>query len=160
MTESSSDPTIAMRGGGYYSDNAIGAKMVVDATFPFVEEALRGIVARASDKPLALADFGASDGGTSIDLMRSAVRTLHAACPQRAITLTYTDLPYNDFSSLFRRLHGVHDVPDDAPLAREPGVFTFASATSFHRPPFAGRSCYPLFNNLVDSGDLRQVKSA
>jgi len=136
MTQPSSDPTIAMRGGGYYSDNSINAKKVIDATMPLVEEALRGTVSRTSEKPFAVADFGAADGGTSLELMRKIVRTLRTACPYRAITLTYTDLPYNDFSSLFRRLHGVLDEADAAPLAQEPGVFTFASATSFHRQIF------------------------
>jgi len=136
VTRTSSDPTIAMRGGGYYSDNSINAKKAIDATLPLVEEALRGIVSRTSEKSLAIADFGAADGGTSLELMRNVVRFLRTACPYRAITLTYTDLPYNDFSSLFRRLHGVLDVADAAPLAQEPGLFTFASATSFHRQIF------------------------
>jgi hypothetical protein len=136
MTKPCADPTIAMRGGGYYSDNSINAKRVIDATTPLVEEALRGTVSRTSERPYAIADFGAADGGTSLELMRKIVRTLRTACPHRAITLTYTDLPYNDFSALFRRLHGVLHVADAAPLAQEPGVFTFASATSFHRQIF------------------------
>ena len=40
MPEVSSDPTIAMIGGGYYSANALGAKEVIDATKPLVDEAL------------------------------------------------------------------------------------------------------------------------
>ena len=62
VTKTSSDPTIAMRGGGYYSDNSINAKKAIDATLPLVEEALRSIVSRTSDKSLAIADFGAADG--------------------------------------------------------------------------------------------------
>src|SRR5215471_10683218 len=136
MTDTFSDPTIAMRARGYYSDHSINAKIVIDATLPSVEDALRGILSRTSDKPFAIADFGAADGGTSLDLMRNVVRTLRTACPHRSITLTYTDLPYNDFSTLFRRLHGVLGVQDNAPLAQEPGLFIFASATSFHRQVF------------------------
>jgi SAM dependent carboxyl methyltransferase len=136
MLETFSDPTIAMRGNGYYSDHSLNAKIVIDATLPLVEEALRGIMSRTSDKPFAIADFGAADGGTSLDLMRHVVRTLRTACPHRSIALTYTDLPYNDFSTLFRRLHGVLDGQDDAPLAQEQELFTFASATSFHHQIF------------------------
>ena len=76
MTEASSDPTIAMRGAGYYSDHSINAKIVIDATLPLVEEALRNVVQRSSDKPFAIADFGAADGGTSLNLMRHVVQTL------------------------------------------------------------------------------------
>jgi hypothetical protein len=125
-----------MRERGDYSDHSINAKIVIDATLPLVEDALFAILSKTSDKPFAIADFGAADGGTSLDLMRHVVRTLRTACPHRSITLTYTDLPYNDFSTLFRRLHGVLGVQDNAPLAQEPKLFIFASATSFHRQIF------------------------
>ena len=135
MPQVSSDPTIAMIGGGYFSANALGAKQVIDATKPLVDEALRALVSVSSEKPFAIGDFGAADGGTSFDLMRHIVRTVRAALPVRPITLTYTDLPYNDFSTVFRRLHGSLDA-DPQPLGQEPGVFTFASGTSFHRQIF------------------------
>jgi hypothetical protein len=117
MPQPSTDPTIAMIGGGFYSANALGAKDVIDATKPLVDEALRALVPIPSEKPFAVADFGASDGGTSADLMRHMVRTVRTALPDRPITLTYTDLPYNDFSTLFRRLHGMLDA-DDTQTAR------------------------------------------
>ena len=120
----------------FYSANALGAKEVIDATKPLVDEALRALVSIPSDKPFAIADFGASDGGTSADLMRHIVRTVRTALPGRAITLTYTDLPFNDFSTVFRRLHGSLDVDDPQPLGQESGVFTFASGTSLHRQIF------------------------
>jgi len=136
----SSDPTIAMMGGGFYSANALGAKDVIDATRPLVDEALRALVSIPSDTPFAIADFGASDGGTSADLMRHIVGTVRTALPDRPITLTYTDLPYNDFSTLFRRLHGMLDATDTQPLGQEPGLFTFASGTSLHRQIFPDKS--------------------
>jgi hypothetical protein len=136
MPQESSDPTIAMIGGGFYSANALGAKDVIDATKPLVDEALRALASIPSDKPFAIADFGASDGGTSADLMRHIVGTVRTTLPDRAITLTYTDLPYNDFSTLFRRVHGILDVDDPQPLGQESGLFTFASGTSLHRQIF------------------------
>jgi hypothetical protein len=136
MPQESSDPTIAMIGGGFYSANALGAKDVIDATKPLVDEALRALIPIPSDKPFAIADFGASDGGTSADLMRHIVGTVRTTLPDRAITLTYTDLPYNDFSTLFRRVHGILDVDDPQPLGQESGLFTFASGTSLHRQIF------------------------
>jgi hypothetical protein len=109
---------------------------IVDATVPVVDAALSSTLTNTFGKSFAIADFGAADGGTSLDLMRNIVRPVRAACPDRVITLTYTDLPYNDFSALFRLLHGLHGVADDVPLAHEPRLFTFASATSFHRQIF------------------------
>jgi len=136
MPQVSSDPTIAMIGGGYYSANALCAKQAIDATKPLVDEALRALVCTPSDAPFGVADFGAADGGTSFELMRHIVRSVRTAFPIRPITLTYTDLPYNDFSTVFRRLHGILDEDDPQPLGQEPGVFTFASGTSLHRQIF------------------------
>jgi hypothetical protein len=134
--QESSDPAIAMIGGGYYSANALGAKQVIDATRPLVDDALRALASLPSEKPFAIADFGAADGGTSFDLMRHIVRTVRTALPSRAITLTYTDLPFNDFSTVFRRIHGSLDADDPQPLGQESGVFTFASGTTLHRQIF------------------------
>lgn len=139
MTKMSSDPTIGMRGN--YSDNVLGAKKVIEATVPLVREALRDTLSRASPtKVFAVADFGAADGGTSLDLMREVVRRVWKARPKRTITLTYTDLPFNDFSSLFRRIHGLNDAGDETPLGHVPELLTFASATSFHRQIFPADS--------------------
>ena len=104
MSQESSDPAIAMIGGGYYSANALGAKQVIDATRPLVDDALRALASLPSEKPFAIADFGAADGGTSFELY-AAYRAYSAnGFTYRAITLTYTDLPFNDFSTVFRRI--------------------------------------------------------
>jgi len=133
-------PLVQMRGAGYYSQNTIGAKTVIDAAGELVLAALSQMSLAAPASPFALADFGAADGGTSIDLMRRAVSEVRRVAPSRAITLTYTDLPHNDFSSLFRLLHGL--IPDraDAPVGQMENVFTFASGTSFYRQVFPSNS--------------------
>ncbi len=128
-------PLIAMRGEGYYSDNTIGAKTVIDAAGQLAIDALAAMDL-SGRSPFAMADFGAADGGTSLELMRRLVAAVRAAEPDKAITLTYTDLPHNDFSVLFRRLHGLVGAADASPLAGEPNLYTFASGTSFHRQIF------------------------
>jgi hypothetical protein len=124
---------IAMRGVGYYSKNTIGAKVVIDAAADLVASALSTMDLSQSSTPFTVADFGAADGGTSLDLMRRIVKTVRAANATKAITITYTDLPQNDFSVLFHRLH--HE-DDTIPLGREPNVYTFASGTTFYRQIF------------------------
>ena len=132
-------PLIAMRGAGYYSDNTVGAKAVIDAATDLVRGALEGMDLAGSQTPFAIADFGAADGGTSLDLMRRVVADVRRVAPVRPVTVTYTDLPHNDFSVLFRRLHGLlDDAP--SPLGREPNVYTFASGTSFYRQIFPDNS--------------------
>jgi hypothetical protein len=128
-------PVIAMRGAGYYSANTVGAKTVIDAAADLVLEALESMDL-AGAGPFAIADYGAADGGTSIDTIRKAVARVRAAAPERPITITYTDLPHNDFSALFQLLHGILPSHRDNPLGAQPGVFTYASGTSFYRQIF------------------------
>src|SRR5437870_9124368 len=99
-------PVIAMRGAGYYSANTLGAKMVIDAAADLVLESLDGLISTDATTPLSFADYGAADGGTSIDMWRKAIAHVRGSAPARPIMLTYTDLPHNDFSALFQMLHG------------------------------------------------------
>lgn len=126
-------PVIAMRGAGYYSENTVGAKAVIDAAGDLVMQALAGMDVATADAPFAIADYGCADGGTSIDLMRRIVSEIRAKGSNRTITITYTDLPHNDFSVLFRLLHGHLGNQTGTPLGAQPGVMTFASGTSFYR---------------------------
>ncbi|CAF1461380.1 unnamed protein product [Adineta steineri] len=124
---------IAMRGNGYYSKNTVGAKLIIDIAGDFVMNALSTMNLSGWDTSFSIADFGAADGGTSLDLMRRIVKTIRAADMKKAITITYTDLPQNDFSALFHHLHHEDHI---IPLGREPNVYTFASGTTFYRQIF------------------------
>lgn len=126
-------PIIAMRGAGYYSENTVGAKAVIDAAGELVISALSHMPLAASDAPFAIADYGCADGGTSIDLMQRIVTEIRERGSKRQITITYTDLPHNDFSALFRLLHGHVGKQQGTPLGQQEGVLTFASGTSFYR---------------------------
>ncbi len=123
---------IAMRGAGYYSDNTVGAKTVIDAAGDLAIEAIGGMDLAARDV-FAVADFGAADGGTSLDMMKRIVASIRTRDAAKPVSITYTDLPHNDFSVLFRRLHGLLGAPEPAPLGGHDNLYTFASGTSFHR---------------------------
>jgi hypothetical protein len=133
MAEGSAAPVIRMRGAGYYSEHTAGAKLVIDAAIPLALEAVRSMNLATSTAPLGIADYGAADGGTSIGLHHAVLDDLRARAPGREITLTYTDLPHNDFSALFRLVHGLLPGMADRALHPSPGLYTFASGTSFHR---------------------------
>jgi SAM dependent carboxyl methyltransferase len=124
---------IAMRGAGYYSSNTIGAKAVIDKVGDRVVEAIARMPMIADAQPFSIADFGAADGGTSIDLMRRMVEAIRAREPDRQITITYTDLPHNDFAALFRLTQGLLGEQARKPLADIAGLFIFGSGTSFYR---------------------------
>jgi hypothetical protein len=128
-------PAIHMRGAGYYSEHTTGAKRVIDDAIPLALGALAEIDLRGT-APFGIADFGAADGGTSIGLHHAVLAALRARAPERPVTLTYTDLPHNDFSVLFRLLHGLLPGKTDQGLNGFANLFTFASGTSFHRQIF------------------------
>jgi hypothetical protein len=121
---------IRMRGAGYYG--AHQTSLVIDRTLPLILEALDALDPASSGTVFAIADFGAADGGTSIGLLRALLTELRARAPDLPITLTYTDLPYNDFSILFRLVHGLLPGREHDGLRDFRGVFSFASGTSFH----------------------------
>ena len=125
-------PPIRMRDAGYYSAHTTGAKLVIDRALPLALAAVRAMEL-AGSAPFAIADFGAADGGTSLALHRAVLTELRARAPQRQFTLTHTDLPHNDFSTLFRLVQGLLPGRDGLGV---PGVFSFASGTSFYEPIF------------------------
>ena len=125
--------TIAMRGAGYYSSNTIGAKTVIDKVGELVVAAASKMPTLAEGQAFTIADFGAADGGTSMDMMRRLVRAVRVRDPDRQICITYTDLPHNDFSALFRLSQGLIGPKSETPLADIPSLFIFGSGTSFYR---------------------------
>jgi hypothetical protein len=131
---------IAMRGAGYYSSNTIGAKTVIDKVGDLVVAAASKMPALAVGKAFTIADFGAADGGTSMDMMRRLVRAIRVREPNLQISITYTDLPHNDFSTLFRLSQGLLGPRTETPLADTPGLFIFSSGTSFYRQIFPDNS--------------------
>jgi len=58
----------------------------------------------------------------------------------RPVTVTHTDLPYNDFSVLFRLMHGLLPGRERDGLRDLSGVFHFASGTSFYQQIFPDAS--------------------
>lgn len=125
-------PPIRMRDAGYYSAHTTGAKLVIDKALPLMLAAVDAMDL-AGAAPFAVADFGAADGGTSLALHRAVLTELRARAPQRPLTLTHTDLPHNDFSTLFRLVQGLLPGREGLDV---PGVFCFASGTGFHHQIF------------------------
>ncbi len=126
-----------MRGAGYYSANTVGAKHVINKAGDLVIEALSEIAIEKGQGALSIADFGAADGGTSMELMQRLVDIIRQRAPQRQISLGYTDLPHNDFSALFRLTQGLLGEPTDKPLASNPDLFIYGCGTTFYKQLFA-----------------------
>ena len=55
--------TMAMKGGGYYSQRTQGAKDVIDNAVKMLLDAAQVVPSPSKGQPIRLADFGAADGG-------------------------------------------------------------------------------------------------
>lgn len=120
---------MAMKGAGYYSKATTGARDAINAVLPQVSDALTRM---SLDQPRSFraADMGAADGGTSVEFWRGLFTALRQRMASRPIEMVYTDLPKNDFSQLFRMIHGQTDIRSY--LHEISGLYVYASATSFH----------------------------
>lgn len=125
--------TMAMKGGGYYSQRTRGAKDVIDNAKGMLLEAVDAISAPVSGQPIRLADFGAADGGTSVSAWLRCIQQLRTRFPDAQIHMTYTDLPSNDFSALFKNLLGFGSQGEKTYLTDIEDVFVSACGIGFHK---------------------------
>jgi len=125
--------TVAMKGGGYYSQSTRGAKDVIDNALGMLIEATDSIAAPPSGLPIHIADFGAADGGTSKQAIRDTIAALRTRFEQHQIEVTYSDLPSNDYSNLFRNILDQSNDRQASYLDEFSGVFVNAIGIGFHR---------------------------
>ena len=125
--------TIAMKGGGYYSERTRGAKDVIDNASGMLIEAVDQILPPAQGHPVTLADFGAADGGTSQEAIKACIEKIRVRFPGTQVQITYTDLPNNDFSALFRNLLGFEQQAHRTYLTELEDVFVNACGIGFHQ---------------------------
>jgi hypothetical protein len=129
---------MAMKGSGYYSKATTGARIAINGATHLVLEAVERMDIADERAPFRVADFGAADGGTSVDLWRSVLKHVRQRVPNRPIEMVYTDLPRNDFSQLFRMIHGQTDITSYYGEIND--LYVFAAGTSFFEAIFPKRS--------------------
>jgi hypothetical protein len=129
---------MAMKGAGYYSKSTGGARIAINAVATDIKAALARMALKDDGTPVRTADLGCADGGTSVELWSDVLADIRARVPTRPIEMIYTDLPRNDFSQLFRMLHGQTDTKSY--YGAIPDVYPFASGTSFHQAIFPRES--------------------
>jgi hypothetical protein len=115
-----------MKGKGYYDQNSAAQAESMRLLHGIMEEAIRDVPLPAAPRPLALADFGCSEGRNAIGWMKRIVDALRLRT-DRPIFTFFSDLPTNDYNTLFANLHN----PELVGAARS-GVFAGAVAGSFY----------------------------
>ncbi|MGI9481100.1 MAG: SAM-dependent methyltransferase [Hyphomicrobiales bacterium] len=131
--KSKTEATTSMKGGGYYSERTRGAKDVIDNASGMLQDAVAAIPEPPGDVAVAIADFGAADGGTSQQAIRNLIVSAHKRFPGRQVLVTYTDLPSNDFSTLFKNMLGIGTETGASYLTEFDDVFVHACGIGFHR---------------------------
>ena len=122
---------VSMKGGGYYSKNTQGAKHVIDQAGLHVLENLQRKLLPGAERCFSVVDYGAADGGTSLDLITNIVSLVRERSQEQEISITYTDLPHNDFSALLRMIHAEESGKTYA--SKHSNIYVVCSGTSFYR---------------------------
>jgi hypothetical protein len=94
-----------------------------------LERAATTVPLASSLGTIVIADYGASAGHNSLLPMKAAIGALRQRVgPGRAIAVVHTDLPENDFTTLFQTLTG----DPDSYLSGDAAVFASAVGRSFY----------------------------
>jgi hypothetical protein len=116
-----------MERGGYYAEHSGPQRAYGSLAIAWLEAAAGEVKPPRAGDPLALADLGAADGGNSLQPMRRAVAALRARFRTPPILVVHTDIPGNDFSSLFEL---IENAPES--YLRCSSVFALAAGRSFY----------------------------
>lgn len=126
MDKPSQSVIAAMAGSGLYNRHSGLQHANLQSALPLFEEAAR-VVGREVHGPVTIADYGASQGRNSMGPMASAIDLLRVEQADRPVSVVHTDLPSNDFASLFTLLA---DDPASY-LAGRDGVYPLAVGRSY-----------------------------
>ncbi|SFJ10992.1 SAM dependent carboxyl methyltransferase [Phyllobacterium sp. CL33Tsu] len=121
----------AMEGGGYYNRHSAMQAAGNAAALALWQLAANSVA--FGDEPLVIVDYGSSQGKNSMDPVAIAIQALRArAGEERSIEVIHTDLPSNDFTSLFNALES----DPQSYMTGSTGIFPSAIGRSYYEPLF------------------------
>jgi hypothetical protein len=138
LTPRSSQTTTAsadavMKGHGFYSEHSHPHQKANSLGLPLLERAIEEITVPQGAEPAVVADFGAAQGRNSLGPMRRAVEKLRRRTTvSTPIVVIHTDLPQNDFGSLFTLV----EASPESYLRGVENVFALAAGKSFYERIF------------------------
>jgi hypothetical protein len=138
LTPGSSQRTTAsadavMKGHGFYNEHSRPQQQADSLGLPLLERAVEEMTALQAAEPAAVADFGAAQGRSSLGPMRLAVEKIRRRTTVfTPIVVIHTDLPQNDFASLFALV----EASPESYLRSVENVFALAAGKSFYERIF------------------------
>ena len=126
-----------MLGHGFYNKNSHEQAKANTYGLPLIVEAVDRIDLAQIGSEFRIADYGSAQGQNSLLPMKTAlaqIKNLNAKASRATtpISITHTDLPTNDWSTLFQTVL----FSPDSYLVGECDVFCFASGTSIYQQIF------------------------
>jgi SAM dependent carboxyl methyltransferase len=126
-----------MLGHGFYNKHSHEQGKANTYALPLIVEAINRIDLAQIGGELRIADYGSAQGQNSLLPMKTAIAHIRARAAKSSgtaipIDVTHTDLPTNDWSTLFQTVL----FSPDSYLAEETDVFCFASGTSIYQQIF------------------------
>lgn len=115
---------IKMKDKGFYDNHSQTQRAAINASLPYIEKALSTIKLPSSEKPFVIVDYGCSEGKNSLYAVQAMVDYIQRRQKQQAISVTFNDLPSNNFNKLFENIANAND---------SDSVLYFASAKPFHQ---------------------------
>ncbi|HUK50134.1 MAG TPA: hypothetical protein VLV18_03785 [Terriglobales bacterium] len=127
-----------MLGHGYYNKNSHAQNQANAYALPLLVESVNEVELDRVSRCFQIADYGSAQGINSLLPLKTAIAELNSRTlktqPRTApiLSVTHTDLPGNDWSSLFRT---VLNSPDSYAY-HQPNIFVSAAATSIYKQIF------------------------
>jgi hypothetical protein len=138
LTPGSSQRTTAsadavMKGHGFYNEHSRSQQQADSLGLPLLERAVEEMTVLQGAEPAVVADFGAAQGRNSLGPMRLAVEKIRRRTTVfTPIVVIHTDLPQNDFASLFALV----EASPESYLRSVENVFALAAGKSFYERIF------------------------
>jgi hypothetical protein len=126
-----------MLGHGFYNKHSHEQAKANTYALPLIVEAINRIDLAQIGGEFRIADYGSAQGQNSLLPMKTAIAQIRTLAAKAGgvtipISVTHTDLPTNDWSTLFQTVL----FSADSYLAGESNVFSFASGTSIYHQIF------------------------
>ena len=116
----------SMEAAGFYNRHSAAQAAGIEQMLVLLEQAAGEVP--VGEEVLVLADYGASQGRNSMTPVRVAVEAVRSRCgPDKPALVFHTDLPSNDFASLF---HALEEDPNSY-QSGSAGVYSAAVGRSF-----------------------------
>jgi hypothetical protein len=130
------DTTGQMEGHGFYDQHSLAQHSAGALGLPLLRRAVEAVATLDTEPgPLLIADLGAAGGRNEFAPMAVAIDDLRAHGIDSPIVVVHTDIPTNDFSTLFENLEH-----DPASYLKAADVFAFAAGRSFYERIFPASS--------------------